>query len=78
VVEEIPAPSADAPAAAPAPSYQGKAHPFWSQKVFSDTYDCNLYWCPKTKLWFRYVADDDAYRPVPDQPAAPVAPVDPE
>ena len=67
-----PAPTAVAPAPATAPpSYKGKASPFWTKKMFSDAYDCNLYWCPTTKLWFRYAADDDTYRPVPAQPAAP-------
>jgi hypothetical protein len=73
-------PPAVAPAPAPAepkmepaapPSYRGKASPFWTKKAFSDAYDCNLYWCPTTKLWFRYGAEDDTYRPVPSQPAAP-------
>jgi hypothetical protein len=54
-----------------APSYKGKDSPFWSTKQFSDQYDCNLYWCPTTRLWFRYGAEDDTYRPVPVQPAAP-------
>jgi len=34
-------------------------------------YDRNLYWCPTTKLWFRYSGEDDMYRPVPTQPAPP-------
>jgi hypothetical protein len=69
-----PAPDAIPPAAAPVapPSYKGKASAFWTKKAFSDALDCNLYWCPATKLWFRYHADDDTYRPVPAQPAAPV------
>jgi len=53
------------------PSYKGKASPFWTQKTFSDAYDCNLYWSPASKLWFRYGSDDDTYRPVPTQPAPP-------
>ena len=53
------------------PSYKGKASPFWTKKAFSDAYDCNIYWCPTTKMWFRYGAEDDTYRPVPVQPAAP-------
>jgi hypothetical protein len=67
-------PPAVAPAPAPKaepPSYKGKASPFWTKKAFSDAHDCNLYWCPTTKLWFRYAAEDDTYRPVPTQPAAP-------
>jgi hypothetical protein len=61
------------PAADPAnpPSYKGKDSPFWTKKQFSDAHDCNLYWCPTTKLWFRYAAEDDTYRPVPTQPPAP-------
>jgi hypothetical protein len=61
-----PLPNADGP-----PSYKGKANTFWTKKAFSEALDCNLYWCPQTKLWFRYHADDDTYRPVPTQPAAP-------
>lgn len=59
------------PPAAEVPSYKGKASPFWTQKAFSDSYDCNLYWGPTAKLWFRYNSDDDTYRPVPTQPAPP-------
>jgi hypothetical protein len=68
-----PAPAPVDPKAEPAapPSYRGKASPFWTKKAFSDAHDCNLYWCPTTKLWFRYTAEDDTYRPVPTQPAAP-------
>ena len=68
-----PPPTPVEPKAEPAapPSYKGKASPFWTKKSFSDAYDCNLYWCPTTKLWFRYAADDDTYRPVPSQPAPP-------
>ncbi len=60
-----------APAAAPSPSYKGKDNPFWSKKQFSDAHDCNLYWDPVTKLWFRYGAEDDTYRPVASPPAPP-------
>jgi hypothetical protein len=76
VIPPAVAPPAD-PAVAPAPvpvappSYKGKASPFWTKKAFSDDYDCNLYWCPTTKLWFRYTAEDDTYRPVATQPPAP-------
>jgi len=52
--------------------YKGKANAFWTKKAFSDALDCNLYWDPAAKLWFRYHADDDTYRPVPSQPVAPV------
>jgi hypothetical protein len=66
-----PAPADPKPVADTMPSYKGKASPFWTKKMFSDTYDCNIYWCPTTKMWFRYGAEDDTYRPVPVQPAAP-------
>lgn len=66
-----PAPVAPAEPNAVAPSYKGKASPFWTKKAFSDAYDCNLYWDPTNKLWFRYGAEDDTYRPVPAQPAPP-------
>lgn len=66
-----PAPIPVLPPAAEVPSYKGKASPFWTQKAFSDGYDCNLYWGPTAKLWFRYNSDDDTYRPVPTQPAPP-------
>jgi hypothetical protein len=59
------------PAVEPAPVYKGKANAFWSQKVFSEALDCNLYWCPTAKQWFRYHAEDDAYRPPASQPPAP-------
>jgi hypothetical protein len=67
-----PAPTPPNVAMPPAPpSYKGKATAFWSKKAFSDAYDCNLYWDLTTKLWFRYGAEDDTYRPVPTQPAPP-------
>ena len=47
------------------PVYRGKETKFWSRKVWSDSYDCPLYWCPKHEQWFRYHRDDDTYRPVP-------------
>ena len=53
------------------PVYDGKANPFWSQKQFSDALDCNLYWSDADKLWYRYTADDDRYRPLRVQPPAP-------
>jgi hypothetical protein len=51
--------------------YKGKANTFWTKKTFSETHDCNLYWSPADKLWFRYNKDDDTYRPVLDGPPAP-------
>lgn len=59
------------PAAESAPSYKGKANAFWAKKAFNEALDCNLYWDATTRLWFRYHAEDDAYRPVPAQPPAP-------
>jgi hypothetical protein len=47
------------------PVYNGRATKFWTQKIWSDSYDCNLYWCPTHAKWFRYHREDDAYRPVP-------------
>ncbi|MCE9562726.1 MAG: hypothetical protein K8U57_11825 [Planctomycetes bacterium] len=69
-VAPAPMPVLPAPMTDP-PSFKGKASPFWTQKTFSDAYDCNLYWSPAAKLWFRYGSDDDTYRPVPTQPAPP-------
>jgi hypothetical protein len=51
-----------------APVIKGKNTAFWTKKVWSDEYDCNLYWGPEHKSWFRYHKDDDTYRPVPGQP----------
>lgn len=57
---------ADPPAAPPAPvCHRGKESKFWTKKVWSDGYDCNLYWDPKAERWFRYQREDDTYRPVP-------------
>jgi hypothetical protein len=50
------------------PVIKGKNTPFWTKKVWSDEHDCNLYWSPEHKAWFRYHKEDDAYRPVPGQP----------
>jgi hypothetical protein len=49
---------------APTVEYKGRATKFWSRKVFSETMDCNLYWCPKTQWWFKYDNKDDVYRPL--------------
>ena len=68
IPEALPAPAAPEKAE---PVYKGKANAFWAKKEFSDALDCNLYWCPTTKLWFRYLAAEDAYRPVQNQPPAP-------
>ena len=53
--------------------YSGKANAFWSKKQFNDELDCNLYWSDTDRLWFRYYADDDQYRPLKVQPATPKA-----
>jgi hypothetical protein len=74
VVAPAPAPApVDPNVAAPVapPIYKGKASPFWTKKAFSDAYDCNLYWDPTSKMWFKYGAEDDTYRVVPMQPPAP-------
>ncbi len=51
--------------------YRGKENNFWTKKTFCEGNDCNLYWSPKDKAWFRYSKDDDTYRPVTDGPPAP-------
>jgi len=53
-------------------AYKGKENTFWTKKAFSEGHDCNLYWSPTDKIWFRYVKDDDTYRPVLDGPPAPM------
>ena len=77
----LPADPADPlPAAGPGPAgpvrparcYKGKANPFWEKKAWSDAHDCNLYWSPADKAWFRYHGEDDTYRPVPGGPETPV------
>ena len=52
--------------------YKGKENTFWTKKTFSEPHDCNLYWSPMDKIWFRYTKDDDTYRPVLDGPPAPM------
>jgi len=60
------------PVAVPAPpAYAGKANAFWKVKGFSEELDCNIYWSADDKMWFRYHADGDQYRPLPTQPPAP-------
>ena len=56
------------------PVYRGRDNPFWSKKVWSDTYDCNLYFCERSDRWYRYSRTGDEYRPIPsaDSPMAPV------
>ena len=48
--------------------YKGKANAFWSKKEWSEAHDCNLYWDPASKAWYRYSKDDDAYRQLPPEP----------
>jgi hypothetical protein len=43
--------------------YRGKDNKFWSQKKWDKALGSDLYWCPKTALWFRYDAKADCYRP---------------
>ena len=45
--------------------YQNRGNPFWTEKLWSDTYQCYLYWCPRTERWFRYHPRDDQFRPIP-------------
>jgi hypothetical protein len=61
------------PAVAPPPApvlkaaptlYKGKGNTFWSKKEWSEANDCNVYWDPATKAWYRYHKDDDTYRPL--------------
>ena len=55
------------PAAEPV-AYKGKANAFWSKKEWSEAHDCNVYWDPMSKAWYRYSKDDDAYRQLPAEP----------
>ena len=48
--------------------YKGKANAFWSKKEWSEAHDCNVYWDPMSKAWYRYSKDDDAYRQLPAEP----------
>jgi hypothetical protein len=50
---------------AAAPEYKGRDAKFWTKKLWSETYDCNVYWCPKAQRWYRYDRAADTYRPVP-------------
>ncbi len=77
-LDEWLAPARPIPAAKPLPLpvappvYLGKANEFWTQKAFSDELDCNVYWSAADKLWFRYHADCDKYKPLATQPPAPM------
>ena len=75
-LDELLAPARPIPAAKllplPAPPVSlGKANEFWTQKAFSDELDCNVYWSAADKLWYRYFADGDKYKPLEAQPPAP-------
>lgn len=72
VPDQVPAAPAPVQPAAAVPTYKGKANPFWEKKAWSDAHDCNLYWSPADKAWFRYHSEDDTYRPVPGGPETPV------
>ena len=47
------------------PVYRGKANAFWSKKEWSDAHDCNVYFDPTSKGWYRYHKDDDCYKAIP-------------
>ena len=51
------------------PVYPNRGQPFWSEKVWSDTYRCYLYWCPRSERWFRYHPAADEFRPIPSAAA---------
>lgn len=44
-------------------SYKGKANHFWTKKQYDKSHKRELYWCPKTGMWFEYDAVADQYRP---------------
>lgn len=74
VIEPVPAQQLPAPLPLPPAGpavYEGKANAFWQLKAFSDELDCNIYWSATDKLWYRYHADCDKYKPLKDQPPAP-------
>lgn len=48
----------------PPAAYKGRATKFWTKKVKSEVFGCTMYWCPKTKWWFRYDKAADAYQPI--------------
>ena len=73
-VEVQPQPAGPAPAAADPPVVRGRNTAFWTARSFSDAHDCNLYWHPGARTWYRYHPDDDTYRPVANAPAPPAAP----
>jgi hypothetical protein len=67
VIDLTPKNLAPRPGAAPtrpAVEYKGRGTKFWTKKVFSTAYGCNLFWCPKTRWWFAYDKSTDTYKPV--------------
>jgi hypothetical protein len=60
-----PAAAAAVPVEACPPVYKGKAAAFWSKKEWSEPHDCNVYFDPATKAWYRYHKDDDCYKQIP-------------
>lgn len=44
-------------------SYKGKANKFWTEKHYDKPLKRELYWCPKTGMWFEYDMITDQYRP---------------
>lgn len=64
-------PSRPQPAVPPTTEYKGRATKFWTKKIYSEAFDCNLYWCPKTQWWYRYDKAADTYRPLPPDSGPP-------
>jgi hypothetical protein len=48
------------------PCYFGKSNAFWSTKVYCDKAGVDVFFCPKTNDWYRYLPTEDVYRPVPN------------
>lgn len=44
--------------------YTGKDNRFYSQTTYSQEWQCTLYWCPRTWLWYRYDRNSDSYLPL--------------
>ena len=60
-----PPPVAAPPGVEACPVYKGKANAFWTKKEWNEAHDCNVYWDPASKAWYRYHKDDDCYKQVP-------------
>lgn len=41
---------------------------FWTEKVWSEAHNANLYWSPADRVWYRFDPADDRYRPVAGRP----------